>query len=498
MRGMETTQSHRLETRRESIAATTPAKKKSDFGQFFTPWPIASFMAGLFGPVEGQEIRLLDAGAGVGSLTAAFAATASSNGAVGIDAEAWEVDPALWGPLEETLGEVSATSRSQFRGRAERWDFIIEAAAEVAGGMTPRFTHAILNPPYKKMRSASEHRKILRDAGIETTNFYAAFVALAIQLLKNDGEIVAITPRSFCNGAYFKPFRRLIIDKTAVVRFHVFESRTSAFKGDEVLQENVIFHLKKGAPQGNVVISASTDSTFSDVKTREVPFAEVVPPDDPESIFHLVADEADNAAHEDRAARFTNSLSDLGLGVATGPVVDFRLREHMTDNEADPEAVPLIYPWHAEAGFCSHPRTGAKKPNYIRQNNETRAWLMPSGWYVLVRRMSSKEERRRIVPTIFDPSRMDKSDGMIAFENHLNVLHSAKAGMDPEIAKGLAVWLGSTAADEWLRRFNGHTQVNAGDLRALKYPDLDTLRAWGRMIGDALPSQEGIDGIVEG
>ncbi|HJW24585.1 MAG TPA: Eco57I restriction-modification methylase domain-containing protein [Rhodocyclaceae bacterium] len=493
---MEHDQTITLEARRESIATATPPAKKSDLGQYFTPWTIASFMAGMFEPLAGKNVHLLDPGAGVGSLAAAFAVRACADGASSLDIEAWEIDPALEVPLSETLAEIRASSPIAVRAGVQPWDFVIEASAEVEGQFPHRFTHAILNPPYKKLRTVSDHRKALKAAGIETANYYSAFVALAILLLEEGGEIVAITPRSFCNGTYFKPFRRLMLETCAVKRFHVFESRTHAFKGDEVLQENVIFHLKKGGQQGSVTVSTSSDATFGDVRERDVPFDEFVLPGDVESIFHLVADE--DGTHADRAARFTNSLEDLGLAVATGPVVDFRLKAHMTDDGAEQGAVPLVYAWHAESGFCAHPKPGAKKPNFIRENEETRKWLLPSGWYVLVRRMSSKEEKRRIVPTVCDPGKLDHPADLLGFENHLNVFHSGKKGLKPEIAKGLAVWLGSTAADEWLRRFNGHTQVNAGDLRALRYPDLKTLAEWGGKVGDVLPTQGEIDALVEG
>ncbi|HZQ17851.1 MAG TPA: hypothetical protein VFA90_03945 [Terriglobales bacterium] len=46
-------------------------EKRSDFGQFMTPAPTARLMASLF-TADFSEITLLDAGAGVGSLTAAF------------------------------------------------------------------------------------------------------------------------------------------------------------------------------------------------------------------------------------------------------------------------------------------------------------------------------------------------------------------------------------------------------------------------------------------
>ncbi len=48
------------------------AKQRSDRGQFFTPAAVARFMAGLSQPPNVETIRLLDPGAGVGSLSAAW------------------------------------------------------------------------------------------------------------------------------------------------------------------------------------------------------------------------------------------------------------------------------------------------------------------------------------------------------------------------------------------------------------------------------------------
>lgn len=480
-----------LELRRESLAKKTAAKKKSELGQFMTAAPIADFMAALFGDLHGRSVRLLDAGAGMGSLTAAFQRMAARQGAASVMAEAWEIDPEILPHLAETL-EGLAADWPGFSFSIRSGDFVSEASRQVALGKTPRFTHAILNPPYKKLNAKSDQRLALRDARIETSNFYSAFVALAVLMLEPGGEIVAITPRSFCNGSYFRPFRQLLLRYTSLARFHVFTSRTNAFKGDDVLQENVIFHLKK-SPQGRVVVSESSDSTFSDLRERSVPFDEVVLGDDVESIFHLVPED-DDGGHADVSSRFSNSLEDLGLGVSTGPVVDFRLREYLAE-ELRQGCVPLIHPFHFEKGFVSHPKVGAKKANWIELNEATIKWLMPAGHYAIVRRLSSKEEKRRLVPAVFDPARIPCEK--IGFENHLNVFHKNKGGLAPEIARGLAVWLGSTAADDWLRRFNGHTQVNAGDLRALRYPDLATLAEWGRSVGDELPSQEVIDALVQ-
>ncbi len=466
-------------------------ERKSEFGQFMTPSGIASFMAAMFTELSGKEVRLLDAGAGMGSLTVAFLERAVKERPCSLRSTAWELDPLMREHLTETLeacGEVFAGLSAEL----VRDDFILSASDGVRYGTIPKFTHAILNPPYKKLKSDSDHRRALRRVGIETSNLYTAFVALALLLLEEGGELVAITPRSFCNGTYFKPFRKMLLDHAAIRQVHVFEARNHAFKGDEVLQENIIFHIVKGGVQGDVILSVSGDASFCDRSERRIPFCKIVIDGDEDRIIHLPTDdEADD--FDALMGEYSHTLEDIGFGVSTGPVVDFRLKDHLRQHiEAD--CVPLVYCLHFVDGYVSHPKPN-KKANAIAENIKTNKWLMPAGHYVLVRRLSSKEERRRIVPALFDPARVPCN--RVGFDNHLNVFHEQGKGLPPLLAKGLAIYLGSTFADRWFRRFNGHTQVNAGDLRVLRYPDRTTLETWGKQVRDKLPSQEEIDFMIE-
>ena len=76
---------------------------------------------------------------------------------------------------------------------------------------------------------------------------------------------------------------------------------------------------------------------------------------------------------------------------------------------------------------------------------------------------------------------------MLGFENHLNIFHENKHGLTEALARGLVLFLNTTAIDEQVRRFNGHTQVNATDLRTLKYPSremLIELGEWGKQQED--------------
>jgi len=61
-----------VEQTRFRVSKNTEAKRKSELGQFLTPAKTAHFMAGLFTSKSSLECRLLDAGAGIGSLSSAF------------------------------------------------------------------------------------------------------------------------------------------------------------------------------------------------------------------------------------------------------------------------------------------------------------------------------------------------------------------------------------------------------------------------------------------
>ena len=449
-----------------------------------TPPSVAVFMASLFELPTKASIRLLDAGAGQGALTAAFIERAQDKAQIA--ATAFEFDDQILPELRANL--TALRKRTNANCEMVEGDFIEEATNRICLGKGARYTHAILNPPYKKISNDSKHRALLRAVGLETVNLYTGFVGLALELLEPGGELVAIIPRSFCNGPYYQPFRRFILRRAALRHIHLFDSRNKAFKDDGVLQENIILKMVSGGQQGSVTVSTSRDDSFADYEEKHHAFARIVFPDDNDQFIHIPTGDDEQLLER---ASFGHSLADLGLAVSTGPVVDFRMRE---DLRADPEAgtVPLLYPGHFNASGLQWPKAGFKKANAIRDTVATRKWLYPNGFYAVVRRFSSKEERRRIVANVIDPARLPAS--MIGIENHLNVFHSKRQPISEDLAHGLSAYLNATAVDTYFRRFNGHTQVNATDLRAMRYPSRDALIALGQWTKTrASVSQDEID-----
>lgn len=474
--------------------------RRSELGQFMTPPATARLMASMF-EATFENIRLLDAGAGVGSLTAAFVdeVSARSRRPRTLHVTACEVDHELAEYLKNTLEQCRKTAEKQsieFTSELIERDFIEDSARKLRQEMFAPFhgfNCAILNPPYRKINSESEMRLMLREVGIETSNLYTAFLSLALMLLLPGGELVAITPRSFCNGPYFKPFRKQLLDTMTIRRIHVFDSRQAAFQEDEVLQENVIFHGMKGVHPRKVLISSSTGPEDDLITLREIEYPQLVAPGDPEYFIHIVPDQL-GASVAEKIGKLYWTLKEHHLEVSTGRVVDFRATPLLRNYPAA-DTLPLIYPRNFEKGFIEWPKPGGRKPQAIAALPGVEELVVPKGNYVLVKRFSAKEEQRRVVAAVYEPQRVDGDQ--VGFENHLNYFHYRGQGLPLTLAKGLAAFLNSTLVDLYFRQFNGHTQVNATDLRNLKYPTRSQLEALGLKIGAEFPSQEILDDYVE-
>ncbi|MYB24017.1 MAG: SAM-dependent methyltransferase [Acidimicrobiia bacterium] len=494
--GASTSVAVRTEARRVAESADRPSERRSALGQFFTPAPVASLLAGMFDPPVGPA-RVIDPGAGVGSLTAALIDRAVVEGwVVGFDVTAVEVDRDLVGALTETLRECAEVAPS-ITARTVSADFVEWACQRLDGGIfAPTdggFDLAILNPPYQKLATSSAVRQMLSRVGIEVTNLYAAFVALALRLLNPGGQLVAITPRSFCNGPYFRAFRRELLENSALRRIHLFEARNEAFRDTGVLQENVVVHLVKGAPQAAVTISTSLGSGEEGVHEERVPFTHVVRPNDLDAFIRIVSGEPAVAAAT-RMAGLECALSGTGASVSTGRVVDFRVREHLRES-VDDGTVPLLYPHNLRAGRVRLEEPHRKKPAAIAVNSTTQKMLLPAGNYVLVKRFSSKEERRRIVAAVLEID--DLGSAEVAVENHVNVFHRDGTGLPLDLAWGIAAYLNTTAVDVFFRQFNGHTQVNATDLRSLNYPTMRQLETLGAAARETVHTQAAVDALFD-
>lgn len=492
-----------LQLRYEQRTSIEERKRK---GQYFTPPEACRFMASLYSEPTDGTYRFLDPGAGIGSLTAALCERVSHSGkSLRIEAHLFEnhseMVPYLRRTMDYCRNQLEMAGHS-LTATIHDQDFILDAAATTQGtrGLFSKATSlesldaVIMNPPYFKLNKSSEYARVMEAVVHGQPNIYAFFLAASAQMLRLGGEMVAITPRSFCNGLYFRGFRRWFFDRMALDRIHLFESRTDTFRN--VLQESIItLSHRLGKPSSHVTISTSygrdvTESTHA----REIPASAVVDTSTGDYVIRVPASDEDSAVLK-AVESWPERFSHLGLRVSTGPVVIFRARKFLSYGRNGTDATPLLSTFNVKPFETIWPAPHKKHPTALKVCPASMKLLLPARNYVLLRRFSAKEERRRLTASCLLGALQPST--YVALENHLNYVYHAERPLSVDETYGLAALFNSALLDRYFRILSGNTQVNATELRTMPFPSLKTLAAIGRKI-QALPAlrSEAVEPIV--
>ncbi len=480
---------------------------REKYSQIYTPEEIANYMASMFKSPNKEVIRILDPGSGFGMLTAAFLLKILKMQECKVKKiiiRLYEIDKVVIKQLANNMNQIKKffdNIKIQIDYEIYNENFIYSYYNKFTNNSKELYDYIILNPPYKKLKSHSEDKLLLRQLDINVTNYYSAFVCLAKRLLINNGELVAITPRSFCNGDYFLWFRNDMIKDMVFERIHLFESRNDIFKLDQVLQESIIYHCIKRIPEKNykLKICYSYDGKLDKVIEKEQTFEQLIFPNDDKKLIRILKYNLESSI-SDMIISLPCTLNDLDISVSCGPIVEFRERKTCLKKRHSNGGIPLFFSEHISVKGIDWPKKKVKKYNYIICDKNNIAKLRENGNYVLVKRMTSKEEKRRINAAVCIGSKYNFR--YFGFDNKVNYYHINKEGLPLNMAKGLSLYLNSSVVDIYFRTFSGSTQVNVSDLKNLKYPtkhQLEVLSKWydNMEIERNLGNQKCIDKVVE-
>lgn len=476
---------------------TTLPRARREQGHFGTARLIAEFMAEMFTCIPEGAVRVLDPGAGVGTLSAALCQRVLRlQGRRHLIFELFENDPKLIPLLEKTMSFCKKVLRDaghemSFVIRVE--DFILSRSELSLFGAAPEasFDLAILNPPYFKVRKESMHAQAMKHIVHGQPNIYAFFMAVVADLLRCGGEMVAITPRSYFNGLYFRRFRKWFFDRMTARQVHVFESRTAAFKEEEVLQENVILLAERSGVPRDVLITASAGREFQRVERHALPYENVIEDSSGDRLVRVATSGLEQAIVQ-TVDQLPQRFRELPFRISTGPVVTFRSRKFLRRTQSANTA-PLLW-MHNVRPFVTAFATRNDKPSHIIINEPSTKLLVPAKRYVLLKRFTAKEERRRLVAGIVEPD--DSYAPLMGLENHLNYVHRPDGELSKAEAIGLAAFFNSALIDRYFRAISGNTQVNAAEIRAMPFPPLSAIQDIGRAVEAGGTGSESVERTV--
>lgn len=486
----------------DSLARDRPVTPESSrLGQFCTPVSIARFAASRITRLpHGGTARILDPCAGTGTLAVAAALRLADLGARRIHLTAIEIDLSLEEPLHRSLraAREHLASRGVDLSLDVRIADAIDVAREDPASLTARFDVVIANPPYGRFPRLAPVPGIPGlDAGC-CPNIYAAFVLLGNAALAPGGSFVYIVPRSFASGVYFRTFRERLLEDTRIHSVHLFDRRKLPFGGRGVQQETIILagtrepasvDSRRGDP---VRITASRDDRDVErPRSFGATLGDLLVPHGATFALRLPARTEDLEVLR-RVDSWPARLADFGLRVSAGAFNAAAHREHLRDGADGGANIPRIFIHHVHRMEIRWPRPELRKPHYVAAEAPS-VVVREDADMVLVRRMSAKEDARRLIAAPW--LRGTIGHDRIVVDNALLAVYGDTSPPERSLAVAVAAVYSGNATETWVRALCGTTHVNAADLRAMPLPDRTTFEALAEWIAErpCVPDPEEID-----
>ena len=476
-----------------AYASSVNQQHKKKNGQFFTHVDIAKLMAS-YSTIDNDAIRILDPGCGSAILSCALIERliALNKNLSVIELVAYETDLELIAFTKQSLSYLEEwVSQQDIRISTILYteDFILhnsdcfKEAIDLFYKPVKHFDIVVSNPPYFKLSIEDLRAKVARVIVKGHPNIYAIFMALSAKLLRENGELIFITPRSYAAGGYFKIFREYFFSIIDLDRVHLFDSRKDTFNRDKVLQETVIIKgTKRLNPKPRVIISSSSGlKDIGEPVIESFPKKDIIDMDTNEKILYLPITEYDKTVLG-IFKEWTGNLAKYNIKISTGPVVAFRARKFLKDNFSNGSTLtsPLFWLHNVKQMTLEWPIVKLKKEQYIEVEEKSMSLLIPNKNYIFLRRFSSKDDKNRLVAAPYFCNFI-KSD-YIGVENKLNYIYRPEGHLERNEIIGLCALLNSSLFDTFFRIFNGNVNVSATELREMSLPPLETIKQIGNTI----------------
>lgn len=467
-----------IDSRQCAFLRSKSVQERKILGQFFTSPVVADYMASMLNKPIRKKISVLDAGAGTGVLTAATAVQLLELGCKAVHAVLYELDSSVITHLNQTMKVIEnlyQSRKGEFTFEVRNIDFVLDRPDK-----KEVFDVSVINPPYFKYNvKTSPYAKAVNDLYSGDPNIYASFMAIVASSLNEGGQMVAITPRSFTNGLYFKNFRNYLLNITAIQSIHIFKHRDRVFKNDadKVLQENIICKFVKGANYKTVEVrSSDCDSSLTSATIQNYPIELIVDPSNGQRLIRI-PESLTEASLLKQAEQLKSTFTDSGYFISTGPVVEHRTRNFIVSPDSQSNTVPLYRP-HNITPYEALWTGENKKDVRFELLEQHEKHTLDNKNYVLLKRFSSKDEKRRLVAGVYF-AKYFRDLEFIGFGNKVNYIGVKSGELTKNEAFGLCAIFNGSFFDRYFRCISGNTQVNATEIRVMRFPTRDQVKEIG-------------------
>jgi adenine-specific DNA-methyltransferase len=233
----------------------TSSESRKALGQFFTPYPVAQFMAKWVAGTPNLR-KVLDPAAGLGVFFRAILEETQQLTAL----TAFDIDSRVLDEAEKLFENVS--DALSFKSQ----DYLLSDWSEKYDGI-------ICNPPYFRFQNFSRRSEILMDFQLHLqmkltglTNLHSLFLLKASQQLSEGGRAAFIVPSEFLNSDYGKRVKHYLLKHGVLKYIILFDYRSNVFE-DAITTSAILLLANDNSSRINFVTVHSQDELI-ELSTR--------------------------------------------------------------------------------------------------------------------------------------------------------------------------------------------------------------------------------------
>jgi len=339
--------------------------------------------------------------------------------------------------------------------------------------LTDSFDFVVGNPPYRKIgRLDKDLKAIFRASLYGHPNAYGLFLHAGVEMLRPDGALGYIVPRSMLSGLYFKNLRRFIEQQAILQEMTLIAERKRVF--EKVLQGIMVLVLRR-RPTAARPLKTAIARSVADLETLRTSSTQV---SQEQVIRHLNGTSVWFVAGTRRTYEILDKiLGDhpllsspaVGCPARTGPIVWNRVKPLLRPDPED-DTLPLVWATDVRRFAFSFGGAGESRPSYLKVTSRT-SRLASQGLSLLAQRVTADEQPRRLVACVLETCRTEYASGYFV-ENHLNVIQPRSNAPPIDLYYLLGI-LCSDVIEFFFRAMNGNTQVSATELNLMPIPRCD-------------------------
>lgn len=330
------------------------------------------------------------------------------------------------------------------------------------------FDLAVIDPPFGRYPDKNHpYPEIISKLYSGNAYLSCAYMAIALELLKPNGQLLSITPRTYTAGDYSTGFREYLtkhysIDTIKIIYEHINLNHQTLLSSILKRKQMTGIYVQHYSLEKQTYLADNLFRAKDLIKNESRNNAIYLPL----SFFDLsIIKEIDN---------LPLSFEDAGYQISTGPIIT---SQHPSDaivsgNKSFHKSygvVPLIN-LHNIKTLMTHWTGDHPKDKCVDPNCSTIASkLIPNQPYVFLRRINAGFRTHKIAASIYHPY---SPFHYITIENHINFISKKVGALKIAEAQYIADFLNSEKCRIYFSCTSGSSQFNAKKLRKLRFPTM--------------------------